>query len=154
MPGVLQEFLASAAVKAAEDLATAFERLPEDKRNWSPAPTSRSALHQVAEVAILNGFVITNIQTHAWDDAHFGRYPTDHERLMGQPWEEVRALLMENTARVAETIRATTDEELGITIAMPWGSSTIQEICAYPYWNAIYHQGQINYIASELGCLP
>jgi hypothetical protein len=30
---------------------------------------------------------------------------------------------------------------------------TLANIIAYPYWNMSYHEGQVNYIASMLGCL-
>ncbi len=30
---------------------------------------------------------------------------------------------------------------------------TVAQIASYPYWNMCYHEGQINYIASMLGCL-
>jgi len=49
LPNRLQDFLAPAAAKASAELVTAFLRLPEDKRTWSPAVTARSALDQMAE---------------------------------------------------------------------------------------------------------
>jgi len=38
-------------------------------------------------------------------------------------------------------------------LRMKAGNQSLAEVMAYPYWNMSYHQGQINYIASLLGCL-
>ena len=62
----LQNFLAGAAEKAAVDLEAALLRLPEEKRSWSPAETSRSAVDQIAECAILNGMTVEMITGRAW----------------------------------------------------------------------------------------
>jgi hypothetical protein len=55
--------------------------------------------------------------------------------------------------KVVETIGKTHDSDLGIEIEMPCGAMTLEQIVSYPYWNMCYHEGQINYIASMLGCL-
>ena len=70
------------------------------------------------------------------------------------PWDELHARLLENTQKVAAAIRAMPDDALAIEIHMPWGVQTLGAILAYPNWNMTYHEGQINYIASMLGCLP
>ncbi len=38
-------------------------------------------------------------------------------------------------------------------IPMPWGPMTVAQMITSPHWNMTYHEGQINYIASILGCL-
>ena len=68
-------------------------------------------------------------------------------------WSAVRDRLGQNTARVAAVIRATANADLSVEVAMPWGPMTLSQLAAYPYWNMTYHEGQINYIASMLGCL-
>ena len=42
---------------------------------------------------------------------------------------------------------------MGVEIPMPWGPMTIGRMITYPQWNMTYHEGQINYLASLLGCL-
>jgi hypothetical protein len=54
---------------------------------------------------------------------------------------------------VVEAIRNLTDEDMRSELQMPWGPMSLEQIAAYPYWNAKYHEGQINFIASILGCL-
>ncbi len=75
------------------------------------------------------------------------------DATLAQNWESLRALLQTNTDRVIAAIRAVPGDALNDEVAMPWGTQTMAQIIAYPYWNMTYHEGQINYIASLLGCL-
>ena len=153
MSNTLQEFFADATQKAADDLVAALVRIPEDKRHWSPEDKARTALDQVAECAILNGYTADLIQTRRWQSEGFDRFMASKAQAAAQNWEELEALLQENTRAVCGAIRAVPDEALQDPIEMPWRTQTLAEIIAYPYWNMTYHQGQINYIASMLGCL-
>lgn len=149
----LQEFLAESAHKAAGELIKAFEALPEEKRGWSPEPGSRSALDQVAECALLCANAAELMQTRKWDTSWFESYFPLKERTTQQGWGAILPMLKQNAGKAAEAIRAIPGEELQQNVDMPWGSQTVAEIAAYPYWNMSYHLGQINYIRSMLGCL-
>ena len=149
----LQNFLAQATPKAAEDLETALLRLPEDKRNWSAGGDARSALDMVAEVALLNGTTAQTLENRRFpDDYDFAVYAQSKAEL-AQDWPTLKTMLDENTARVVEAIRAVPDEDLAVEVPMPWGPMTLAQLMSYPFWNACYHEGQINFIASLLGCL-
>lgn len=153
MPHTFQEFFAIATSKAAADLVEAMLRLPVDKRSWSPMGNARSALNQVAECALLNGrmasMVVTRPSKLSFDYEEFCRRRDE----LATDWEAVRTLLAENTAKLIEAIRALTDADLDIELPMRSGPMTIANIIEVPYWNMSYHEGQINYIASMLGCL-
>ena len=153
MPDTLQHFLSAATQKAADDLAAAVLRLPEDKRGWSPDNRARPALDQAAECAILNGYTADLIQTEIWQDNRFEEFFREKAEAAAQDWETLHARLRENTARVADAIHAVPEDALDREINMPWGNQTLAEIIAYPCWNMTYHHGQVNYIASLLGCL-
>jgi uncharacterized damage-inducible protein DinB len=153
MSNTLQEFLAGSIPKAMEDLEAALLRLPEDKRGWCPMGKARTALDQAAECALLNGSTADLIKTKTWSmGSDFSEYESQKAALR-EDWTAVQALLHENTAKVAEAVRGVPDEDLDIEIDMPWGPMTMAKVMAYPYWNMCYHEGQINYIASMLGCL-
>jgi len=163
MSGTLQSFLATGTTKAVADLQTALGSLPADKRNWKPSDTSRSALAQIAECAILNGIiaqcatlngVATNeIPARMWpQDFDYQQYRSDVAALAKDEGRVV-SLLQENTAKVIEQLHNIPDDELSTEITTPWGMQTLDEIVAYPFWNMTYHMGQINYIASLPGCL-
>ena len=153
MPGTLQQFLAEATLEAAKNLETAFLRLPEDKRDWSPMGEARTALDMIAECAML-GDPTQIVQSRSFpSEFNFQDYIRNKQAFARQGWEAVRAKLHESASRAAETIRTVPDEDLGIEIQMPWGPLTLARVIAYPYWNFSYHEAQINYLASMLGCL-
>ncbi len=154
MPNTLQEFLAGATQKAADDLKAALLRLPEEKRSWSPMGEARTALDQVAECAMLNGSTANLIQSRTWPkDADMSEFFRAKAEL-ARDESAVLSLLQENTEKVIGVIRSVPDGDLAVEVQMPWGPMTLAQIVAYPYWNMSYHEGQINYIASMLGCLP
>ncbi len=154
MPNTLQQYLTTATHKAADDLEAALLRLPEERRGWSPMDKARSALDQAAECAILNGSTAQLIQTRVFPANYdFAAFFQAKEEL-ARDWNAVQALLHENTAKAVAAIGAVSDEDLAIEIQMPWGPMTLAQIMSYPFWNMSYHEGQINYIASMLGCLP
>ena len=149
----LQTFLATSIPQSATDLETALLRLPDDKRDWSAGGQARTALHMVAEVAVLNGDTADMIETRQgmanFDVAELNRRIAE---LTGD-WPALQTLLHHNSARVAAVVGALSDEDFDAEIQMPWGAMTMAQIAAYPYWNASYHEGQINFIASMLDCL-
>jgi uncharacterized damage-inducible protein DinB len=152
MPNTLQGFLATATQKAADDLTEALLRIPEDKRAWSPEDKGRSAIDQVAECALLCGYTADLLQSRVWTMNDMSIYTQEKDEAV-KDGDKLNALLQSNTKRVVAAIRAVPDADLTDEIQMPWTKQTIAEIIAYSYWNMSYHQGQINYIASLLGCL-
>ena len=148
----LQTFLINAIPKATQDLETALMRLPEEKRLWNAGGDARSALDMVAEIAILNGTTADTLQNRGFGDFDWAAYAHKKAEL-AQDWPALKSLLDANTARVVEVIRALPDEALSVEVQMPWGAMTLAQLASYPYWNACYHEGQINFIASMLGCL-
>ncbi len=153
MPKTIQEHLADATLKAASDLTAVFLRLPEDKRDWSPDEKARTALDQFAECAILCGYTAETITTKQLADGAMENFFTDKTELKTRDWEQVHALFQANVTQVTDAIRAVSEDDMGVEIAMPWGPMTLAQMITYPHWNLTYHEGQINYIASILGCL-
>ena len=148
-----QSFLAAATKRAAADLAKAFVALPDDKRLWQPADSARSAIDQVAECAILTGYMANLLHTRQWPDGQFDLFFAEKAELVAQGWEEIHPRLVESAGRVAAAIAAVPDGDLTDEIELPWGKQSVAEMLAYPYWNLTYHLGQVNYIASLLGPL-
>jgi uncharacterized damage-inducible protein DinB len=153
MPANIQSHLAKVTNKAAKDLVTAYLALPEEKRDWKPAETSRSALDQVAECAVANDMAIKLLQTRVFSQELYGSFMQEKAAAQALEWEQLHALLEESTGRFVAYMEAIPDSDLDIELDLPWGKSTIAEILSYTQWNLAYHQGQINYIASLLGTL-
>ena len=153
MPNTIQDFVADATLKAAADLTTAFLRIPEDKRDWSPDEKARTALDQYAECALLCGYTAETIETRQMAAGNMENFSSEKTRLKTQDWQTIYALFQANTAKVAAVIRAVVAGDMDTVISLPWRPMTVAELISYPQWNMTYHEGQINYIASILGCL-
>lgn len=153
MSDTLQTFLVDATHKAMLSMEAAIGRLPLEKRDWSPSPTARTALDMAAEVAILNGIVTRVIEDRSFpadfEMAGFLREKTE----LARNWDALQTLLHRNTEGAVTAIASVPDADLGLEIQMPWGLLSLADTVSYPYWNMKYHEGQINYIASILGCL-
>jgi len=150
LPNTLQEFLIRSTQNAAKKLEAAVLQLPEDRRNWSPMGNARTALNMVAECAILGATTADMIRNRAFP-ADFDRDAFDREKQrLANDWPALQVLLHENNQKAIAEIATVPDDALWIEVAMPWGTQTLAEIMAYPYWNMSYHEGQINYIASML----
>jgi len=153
MPGTVQTFLADATRKVADELAAALDRIPEDKRNWSPGGSARTALDVFAECALLNGSTAESIRARALGAEAMARYPAEKDAAVAQGEAHLRNLLARNTQVVIEAILETPDDALDTPVANPWQSMTLTDFVGYPYWNMTYHMAQINYLASILGTL-
>lgn len=153
MSNTLHDFLSAGTQKAADDLLTAYARIPEDKQRWRPEGKGRTALDQVIECALLNGYTVDLIQNRRWAENAMETFMKDKAEAEVLDWDALQAKLQENTKRVIAALQAVPEGDLQDPIQMPWSTQSLAEVMAYPYWNMSYHQGQINYIASLLGCL-
>jgi hypothetical protein len=155
----LPNFFADATLQAATELEQAYLRLPEDKRHWSPPGQqgqegqARTAADMVAECALMNAQTVRLLDARVFPAAYFGGEYQSAKATLSQR-EALLSQLRDNTANATERIRTISSDDLNHEVAMPWGQMTLAQVIAYPYWNMTYHTGQINYIASLLGCLP
>ena len=146
MPNTIQSYISKATTKAANDLITAVENLPEDKRGWSPLGKGRSALDQAAECAILNASTVQMLQSKSFPTEFNYEELKARKAELAKDWSAVKELLLSNTALAISAIEAVPDSDLDVEVPMPWGTYTIGSIMSYPYWNMSYHEGQTNYI--------
>ncbi|MEO7715293.1 MAG: DinB family protein [Capsulimonas sp.] len=151
----MQTFLADSCKATCENLIAAVLNLPEDKRLWSPAPTSRSAINLIAECALGNAYTAELIETSKWPDGTLEDFIQAQTELTNGEWETLEALLRSNTERFCTAVRDLPDDRLNEIVELPLGRFAgkypISFTVSYCYWNMSYHEGQINYIASILG---
>ena len=149
MTGTVQEYLAQATKKAAEALLVAFDRIPEDKQNWSPMG-ARSAVDQLAECAMLSGgagdIISGKLDLKNFDMVKFEEAKTE----LCKNVNAMKQLLQTNVGHAIKTIEETQTSDLDKMHDMPWGPMNRQDLIGYAYWNLSYHEGQINYIAKML----
>lgn len=140
----VQNYVARATEKKAQDLLDAALAVPEDKHSWQPQEKGRTVIDQIAECAVINRMAIKMLQERAWDTA--GREQRQRDRVVLNTLEKARASLQDNTSALVAVIRAVPDDQLELELGLPWGMSTVADALLIPYWNMCYHEGQISYI--------
>ena len=153
MPQTVQEYLAGAAQKAAADLTKAYLNIPEEKRDWSPSEKARSAQDMYAECVLLNSYTADTITNQAMSGS-MESFKRDLTEVKALTWEQMHAQFEASVTKIMAAIGGVAEADMDVVIAMPWGPMTPAQLITYPHWNMTYHEGQINYIASILGCLP
>jgi len=132
-----------------------FSYVPEDKLNWRPAPTSKSALEVAAHTA-----------------CHMGRFaamlkgkqlvqPDDLEALMAS-WKaeeeavttraEMEIIFRRGTAEVLSALDYLSEEDLELVLdsGMGWTAS-MKWLVGLPGWHITLHLGQIDYLQTCWG---
>ncbi len=140
----IQEYVARATERKAQDLIAAAQAVADDRHDWKPLGYGRTVLELVAECAVTNEMSIKLLHERVWDDA--GRAARRKAQAGLDTLEKACRALVENTAALAAAIRAIPDDQLALEIRLPDGTSTVVEDMLHSYWNMAYHEGQINYI--------
>lgn len=150
----LGPYIAVRCEKQAAQFMTAFSHIPADKHLWQPSETSRSALNQFAEIAILSGYCAQVLSNKSWEGLDMHAYFPARAELEAAGVDAVRAKFDENIPLLTGALKALTDEDLALNLDTPFGKMTLEDTAHYAVWNMAYHEGQLCYIASILGCLP
>jgi len=152
MPGAVQHVAATLIEKAAADLAAESRAMPEENARWIPAPDARPALEQIVECALANVMWSNILRTHVHALLPEGVAERAYETL--DTVEKATERLLASARTLAEVIRALDPKELGVVVPFPWNPDAgrpLAECCFHPYWNMVYHQGQIAYIQTLYG---
>lgn len=139
---IIQEYVARATERKAEDLLAAAGAVLTDRQAWKPQGRGRSVIDLVAECAVTNTMSIKLLQERVWDEA--GRADRRRAHAALDTLDKACAELTEATAALAAAIRAVPDSDLGLEVTLPSETSTVAEDLLHPYWNMAYHEGQIN----------
>jgi hypothetical protein len=126
----------------AASLLHQLEAIPEDRRDWKPAPTAKSALEIVGEVTRAIRMYLPVARNTDWDPPVYFHPAT---------LEEARELL---TAAVDDYVAAleAAGPELEIPREMPFGGVfRASHAALYPAIEVQHHHGQLCYIQSLLG---
>ena len=142
-----QETFVTLLAQGLPQLFTAAKAMPEDKYDWKPSETSRTAHELVVEcVTMLTGSA-GMLTTRAMPAGHDEQSKTYTAMTLAEiEVQAARDLEVLNAA-----IRAFPEADLEEALEMPWGKMTFFEIMSYPYWNIMWHAGQINYIQTLYG---
>lgn len=139
--------------RALDDVVRAARAIPEDRLDWSPGGSARSALAQMREIAQTGERFLPLIVGDARGfEGHAAREEAALEGTEGLDVliERARA----GVAQLCQAIVAIPDAALEREITLPFGGGvvmTLADALGLPAWNMTYHLGQINLIGLMLG---
>jgi uncharacterized damage-inducible protein DinB len=146
-----RELIIYVTVRQNGNLFRAARSLPADRLDWQPSPGRRSALDQIQECATALDLFIESIQDRKleWTKERYGRWL----ELRGQyaALDDLERVCGDNTQRWAAYVHSLRDDELDEPVELPFpGEFKLVDLLMYQYWNASYHEGQIEAIRQEL----
>jgi uncharacterized damage-inducible protein DinB len=152
----LQEQAARMTMEALVSLFRAARHVPEDKRDWSPGGAARSVNAQLAECAVSPELQSKLINGEP-EESIVAAYHENVEKmkeLEQLPFDDLYEISRFNYEALCEIIRLVLDDDLEDRFSLPFNGGmnpTRADLIFVPYWNLVYHTGQINYIQTLLG---
>ncbi|MDE2126171.1 MAG: hypothetical protein KGJ62_06245 [Armatimonadetes bacterium] len=138
-----------------DDVAGTLRRhllaMPAEKQVWKPLDCGRSALDQVQECIGVNAWIAQSLRECAlqtmsddWLDSVRAEYDTPEKAAQG---------LADGTAELVAAMRALPADRHSDMVPLPWEEkpSAFVDLMAIPYWNMVYHLGQVSYIQTLYG---
>ncbi|MCB0825890.1 MAG: DinB family protein [Armatimonadetes bacterium] len=148
-----QEFICQCNIVSMEGIIKQAKKMPEDKLTWEPMGEGRTALDQVAECALICGFipdVLAKREMPNIDEAAMAEFEKSKQAYKNLA--DVEADLRSGTEKLNETIMNMTNDELDIKIPFFGGEEwSLASIANLHGWNMQYHTGQICYIQTLYG---
>lgn len=150
-----QDFLIDETKHAFREAFKDAGRVPADKLDWKPLDSGRSVLDQARELAKCPDWAI-ELCTNGPEGDHSEEAMAASKAEMAA-WAtvaECEKVYEEKAVRLYEMIRSFPTDRLEETMMLPYDGGrefTYKEMLGYPMWNAMYHQGQINYIQTLYG---
>lgn len=142
-------------LRAKGAITQALATTPDDRINWSPSPTARTPIQNVAHAA----FVVKGLQgvldgkpLPSDDPAEADRGLREGEKQFSAR-DQVLSLLEKNSADYVAWLDALTPELLASTFEMPFasGPATIAVGLTFIPGHLLWHTAQINYIQTIYG---
>ncbi len=132
-----------------------FRHVPDDKLDWTPAPTAQSAIRIAAHTALYAGRFASMIRDRTLPtpenvDDWVAACVAEELSVTGR--EQMEEAFRKGTAEVVAAIDALTSDDLDIVMesgqgfAMPMG-----EFINLPGWHATLHAGQIDFLQTCWG---
>ena len=132
-----------------------FSHVPDDKLEWTPTPTSKSAIRIAAHTALYAGRfaqMIRNRRLPAPDNLSEWLAERDAEEVAITSREEMEKVFREGTAEVLAALDTLMPEELEMSLESGQGwSMPMKQLMGLPGWHATLHAGQIDYLQTCWG---
>ena len=135
--------------RLAKDLATT----PDDRINWSPSPSARTPIQQVAHVALSIPGIQRMLTGHMVDMSSIATLDAQW-RAAEKAFttrEEVLTLLDKNSADYLAWLDTLTPEQIGSTLNLPMGAWPMAQAMTWVADHIRCHSSQIEYIQTIYG---
>ncbi|PQV65253.1 DinB family protein [Abditibacterium utsteinense] len=126
---------------AGKNLSYNLGFIADDKLNWKPAPSAKSALEISAEVV--------NV-TDMFEALVAGRAPSEEKKSFSSR-EEAQKAVEEASAKYAQTLLSLGDNDLTGEMDLGFTKMPKARAISIPVVETIHHHGQIAYIQTLLG---
>ena len=127
-----------------------FAHVPDDKLEWTPTPTAKSALRIAAHTALYAGRFARMIRDRRLpvpDDLKEWLAERDAEEIAITSREEMERVFREGTAEVLAALDTLTPEDVEISLDSGQGwSMPMAQVMGLPGFHATLHAGQIDYL--------
>ena len=127
---------------AARNIAYNLDFIPEDKLNWKPAESAKSALEVIAHVIGAIKSLQPVLGGSEW---------SPHQEPTPASAAVAKQALVAAADEFAEVLTSLAPESLQNRIELPFGTMSLAVIANMPVIDLIHHHGQIAYIQTLLG---
>jgi hypothetical protein len=127
-----------------------FSYVPDDKLNWTPVPSSKSALRIAAHTALYAGRFASMIRERRLpvpENLEQWLAERNAEEVAVTNREDVEKIFRAGTAEVIAALDglSAADVELTLDSGQGW-TAPMRQLMALPGWHATLHTGQIDYL--------
>jgi hypothetical protein len=127
-----------------------FTHVPDDKLNWTPTPTAKSAIRIAAHTALYAGRFAAMIRERSCPapdnlEEWLAQRNAEEEAITDR--KEMERVFREGTVEVIAALDTLTPEEIEMSIDSGQGwSMPMKQMMGLPGWHATLHAGQIDYL--------
>jgi hypothetical protein len=144
------EFCKELAVESMEELLKVLSHVPDDKLNWTPAPTSKSAIRISAHAALYMARFAGMIESrklpgHGDLDEWWARCYAEETAITTRA--QVESAIKQGTERVLAALDALSPEEANMSLdsGMGW-SMPMRRLMQMPGLHTFNHSAQIDFL--------
>ena len=141
-------------VRAKERMAHALATTPDDKINWSPSPTARTPIQEVAHAARSISGIQGMLDGQPFPFSGIVEFDTTMRTAEREytSREQVLSLLEQNSAEYLAWLDALTPERLAATVQFPFGPApSLAVAITFPAYHLQNHIAQMDYIQTIYG---
>ena len=123
--------------------------VPEEKRSWKPAGTSRSAREILAHATYWNLYFMRLLRGEKTWEMDEETWTRSTKEL--QDSDQALKLAEKSGKDFVASFEKVAPKDLEKKVELPWGHRTLYQVALDNFWHLTYHVGQLCYIQTMLG---